>query len=360
MHDMNYKESKAMSLNQSSLPWSDEIARLMERAATLLGKLKNKATWEFRRLASIPAQVAGGFSNLPFVEKNILYPRYLQAIREYESKLPVLDSMDSKIVDELMRTGICVTSLESLGIPNTAKFFKAAKKIKASLVENSLIPSNQHSPTILATADQLLKHPELFQWGLEDRLLKIAERYLGVPVAYDGILSILSLADGREHGVRAWHRDMEDRRMVRVGVYLNDVNENGGPFEYVRSETNSLLCDLEKDKRTSVYDEEIKKLSTPSALDNITTCTGRAGTVIFADTARHYHRGKPPTVSNRYALFFSYFSRRPLHPYFCQRSVLSGKYLSLLTEGLSPEQKACVHWKDNLPNVVKWIPKKLV
>jgi hypothetical protein len=359
---MNYQQTKAMNSNQSSLSWSDHIARVMERLAVIATKLKRRVTWELKRLASVPAQVAGRFSNLPFIEKNILYPRYVKALRENESALPTLNSMDSRIVDELVRTGIRVTSLESLGIPNTAKMFEAAKKIKESLKENSLLPTNKNNSTIYATADELMKYPEIFHWGLEERLLKIAERYLGVPVAYDGILFTMSIADGTEYGVRAWHRDVEDRRMVRLCIYLNDVDEDGGPFQYMRSETSSLLYDLENDEKTAVYDKQynkqLKQLSRPSRSDCM-TCTGSAGTVIFADTARNYHRGKPPTQSNRFAIFFTYLSRRPLHPYFCHRSVLSGKYLHRLIEGLSPAQRACVLWNKNLPSLVKWIPKKL-
>jgi hypothetical protein len=356
---MDYQKSNIMNLSQSLFSWSNRSTKLVEKLAVIGIKLKRRIIWELKRLASVPAQITGYVSNLSFIEENILYPQYLKALREHESALPALNSMDSKIVDELVRSGICMTSLESLAIPNTGNIFKAATKIKEGLKEIASLPINQNNSTIYATADLLMSYPELFYWGLDERLLKIAERYLGMPVAYDGILFTLSIADGTEYGVRDWHKDVEDRRMMRVCIYLNDVDENGGPFQFMQSDTNLQIGNLEQDKDTCLYDKTTKKLSYLSPSDCIRTCTGPAGTVIFADTARHYHRGKPPTQSHRFAIFFSYFSRRPLHPYFCHRSVLSGKYLHRLTESLCAEQRACVLWAENLPNLVKWIPKKL-
>jgi hypothetical protein len=356
---MNSQKLNAMNLSQTLFPRFNRNAKLIENFAVISVKLKRRIIWELKRFASVPAQIAGRISNLSFIEKSILYPRYQRALIEHESVLPTLNSMDSKIVDELTQTGICVTSLDSLAIPNTVKAFKAVAKIKERLKEIASLPINQNNSTIYATANLLMSYPELFYWGLDERLLKIAERYLGVPVAYDGILFTLSVADGTEHGVRTWHRDVEDRRMVRVCIYLNDVDENGGPFQFMQSDTNSRIANLEKGKTTSLYNKTPRKLSSPSTADGITTCTGSAGTVIFADTARHYHRGKPPTQSNRFAIFFTYFSRRPLHPYFCHRSVLSDKHLRNLTANLCAEQRACVLWDKNLPSLVKWIPKKL-
>lgn len=333
--------------------------KLIEKVASLPAKLRRWIAWRLTQLASIPAQIAWSFEKLLFIEKNLLYPRYLKYLQEHQSQLPTLDSIDSKIVEELQRTGICVTSLESLNIPNTDKFLEAAKKLSQELTEISWLPDNKGNYEIHATSSQLIKYAEVFQWGLNDRLLKITETYLGLPVAYDGLLFYLSIADGREIGARAWHRDREDRRMVKVCVYLNDVVDDGGPFQRLQPRFSSLLSNCVKHRYASVFDEELKKFL-PAASDGVTTCTGQVGTVIFADTAMYYHRGKPPTELNRSAIFFSYFSRRPWHPFFCQRSPLSRKELDLLTQGMSPHQQACVHWKDNLSRLVKLIPKSQI
>ncbi|MGQ4649538.1 hypothetical protein [Lyngbya aestuarii] len=332
----------------------------MEILVLVTAKLVKWLTWRFKQIASLPSQMAWNLSKPLFIEKNIFYPRYQKYLEEHYSKLPVLNSMEAQIVEELEEKGICITSLEKLDIPNTAEFLEATKKLSQELTEVSLLPANQSKYEIHATSAQLIKYKDIFQWGLNDRLLKIAERYLGLPVAYDGLLFILSIADGKEIGPRAWHRDREDRRMIKVGIYLNDVNEDGGPFQYMQSEANLLVCNSVKERYKSVFDKDLKEIFATTASEGITTCTGLAGTVIFVDAARHYHRGMPPTKLNRSALFFSYFSRRPWHPFFCQRSPLSKKDLDFFTAGMSSEQRACVNWKDELPRIVRWLPKSLI
>lgn len=329
----------------------------------LLTLLSRKAirwmTWRLKQVISLPSQVAWWVSNIPFFEENILYPQYQKALQEHESKLPILDSMDSKIVDELESKGFCVTSLEALGIPNTPEFFKSAKKLAQELREISLLPENEDKYEILATSEQLMKYKELFHWGLNDRLLNIVERYIGLPVAYDGLLFVKSIADGREIGARAWHRDRECRRMIKVCVYLNDVTEEGGPFQCLQPEFNSLLCSTVKQRYQSVFNEELKSLH-PDPATGITTCTGKSGTVVFVDTAKYYHRGQPPTRFNRNAIFFSYFSRRPWHPFFCQRSPFSKEQLHYLTADASTHQHDSTHWKDALPWFIRLIPRSRI
>lgn len=332
-----------------------KTATLMDRLASLPTKLRKWFAWRLKQVASLPSQIVWGFLKIPFIEKNLLYPRYQKYLREHQGQLPALNLIDSEIVDELQQKGICVTSLESLGIPSTSEFVEAAKKLSQELAEIFLLPANTGKYEILATSAQLIKYKELSQWGLNDRLLKIVERYLGLPVAYDGLLSVLSVADGREIGQRAWHKDREDRHMVKVCVYLNDVGDDGGPFQCLKPKINSLVCNSVKNMYRCVFNEEIKTFS-PNPSDDVTTCTGAAGTVIFVDTALYYHRGKPPTQFNRSAIFFSYFSRRPWHPFFCQRSPLSPKDLDRFTQGMSSHQHDCVFWKDALPKIVQLIP----
>jgi hypothetical protein len=98
----------------------------------------------------------------------------------------------------------------------------------------------------------------------------------------------------------------------------------------------------------------------PQTSDWITSCTGKAGTVIFSDTARYYHRGKPPLERDRAAIFFSYFSQRPKNPFFCGRSPLSDRQLAQLAEPLPPHLQDCITWKQRLPGIGRYIPKNRV
>ncbi|NJN32859.1 MAG: hypothetical protein HC824_22455, partial [Synechococcales cyanobacterium RM1_1_8] len=61
--------------------------------------------------------------------------------------------------------------------------------------------------------------------------------------------------------------------------------------------------------------------TTPAAAPNkretwYQSCIGKAGTVVLCDTAHYFHRGRPPIAQDRSAIFYSFFSRRPKHPFF--------------------------------------------
>jgi hypothetical protein len=76
----------------------------------------------------------------------------------------------------------------------------------------------------------------------------------------------------------------------------------------------------------------------------VETCIGAAGSVIFADTGRCYHRCKPVTGRARSAMFFTYFPRWPLRPIACGRSGLSRAQIAGVVADLSKAQRASALW----------------
>ncbi len=326
----------------------------------ILEKLKKRGKRILAHLGSLPANLSWEVSKPHFAEKTIFFPRYQKAIEAHQSQLPVLRQSDVQIVDTLKQTGIAIASLDSLGIPNADAFFKAAKQIAKNLEEQAAKIPHEKNYEIHATKEQLIQHPDIFNWGLNPRLLQMVESYLGLPVAYDGVSCLLSIANGAEYGARAWHRDREDRRMIKICVYLNDVDENGGPFQFLKPQCNDRVCESIQDRYQSIFQKEIEPFSSANIDDDRVSCVGAAGTVIFADTASFYHRGKPPIQKHRTAVFFSYFSRSPWHPFFCQRSPFSQKEVDKFAPELTPQQWECVNWKRNLPKAVRWIPKSII
>ena len=80
---------------------------------------------------------------------------------------------------------------------------------------------------------RLMDFPEIYMWGLERRLLDLIENYVGLPIRYHGADLRREVADGKLNDVRQWHIDAEDRRMFKCILYLNDVEEGGGPFMFL-------------------------------------------------------------------------------------------------------------------------------
>ncbi len=75
--------------------------------------------------------------NNEVLEKKFFYPRYSQYVKNFRERLPILSSSDGKIVEELKKHGICVTSLSALGIDGTTEFVDAAHKLMEELAERA-------------------------------------------------------------------------------------------------------------------------------------------------------------------------------------------------------------------------------
>ncbi len=281
----------------------------------------------------------------PLIEKNLLLPKYHKLIEKHQKDMVALDSVESAIVDQLDRTGICVTSLESLQVTQTPQFLQEANCMLEALVEQASLEMNQGKSMLYCTPKQFLKYPEVFRWGLQERMLRIVEGYLRLPIAYNGCALSYSMPDGNELGdsTRLWHVDRHDRRILKVGVYLNDVDETSGPFEYLKQDLSSSLPEMGTGIHKYVRSNQ----------ESSNSVVGKAGTVFFADTARLVHRGKPPTHSHRFAIYFAYFSRRPSHPFWCGKPGFSREELNYMTTPFKPQAKAAAEWRENLPPILR-------
>jgi hypothetical protein len=142
---------------------------------------------------------------------------------------------------------------------------------------------------------------------------------------------------------RLWHVDLEDRKVLKIIVYLNDVNEDGGPFQYIPQSLTSTVARSLKYRPRYITDEIMQQALSPS---NWKSCTGLAGTVIFASTASIFHRGKIPVADDRFAVFFDYTSRQPIQPFYNTLSLPKQNLLSLVNN-LSKAQKNCVFWQQH-------------
>lgn len=313
-----------------------------------------------RHLASLPSRAAFLLGSIPLLEDAVLRPRYERALLEHRSKLPHLDPTQGRILDDLRTRGVALTSLDEMAVVGSEELLSSARTISEDLARQARRPENVGKQTVQATSTQLLEHPGIFRWGLSDWVLQIVECYLGLPVGYDGLSYYYSVADGREAGPRQWHRDREDRRMLKVALYVNDVDDLGGPFQTLPPEISRRVGDPRQfDYRPLMESDLHDRIGDDTSMRPI-TCTGPTGTVFFCDTAQYFHRGKPPIAADRSAIFFSYFARPPRHPFLCHRSPLSTKQIRSLVADLSPEQRAAALWDRDVPTLLRWVPKNFI
>jgi hypothetical protein len=282
---------------------------------------------------------------------------YRRALASHRRMVPTLSPVDQEIVDALERDGIYISSLDCLGLPDSREAVRIGQALSVEFSAEAHQQALDGVEFNMVPPERIVINPRVFAWGLSDRLLDIAEAYLGMPAAYDGMQIIYTVADGREISTRRWHRDWEDRRMLKIAIYLNDVEPDGGPFEAVkgppRPEDDAFEYGL-------MSDDDLRQMFGEDFDDRVTSCTGRTGTVLFVDTARQYHRGRPATATDRAAIFYSYFARRPRHPFFCERSGLSRSQIERLSRHLNPRQRAAALWRRGLPIWLRMIPSARV
>jgi Phytanoyl-CoA dioxygenase (PhyH) len=145
----------------------------------------------------------------------------------------------------------------------------------------------------------------------------ISETQLGIVNDYRGLETRLFYLDnwftppyaGADERIASqrWHRDPEEEHVVKVFLYLSDVTEDAGPFEYVKGSApgnryghlwpwgGDTKHPSEEDVAGAVRPEER------------VTMTGPAGMMIFCDTSG-FHRGGFAKTTSRVLSIWSYVS----------------------------------------------------
>ncbi len=234
------------------------------------------------------------------------HPIWLFLNREYRyvyKKYPLkMDATQKRVADELKRDGIVITHLDEL-FPGTELLrtlqsyttqrrnqsqVGAVKKFLEYLWEN--IPNLE------------LDNPFMNKAALHPQMLAIVNSYLGMcGQLLHFTLNITKVVDKSSVPVQSqrWHRDPEDKKMCKIFIYLSDVDEGSGPFVYLpQSHYGGKYWRLFPTRPpVGSYPPEgaMEKIFKP---ENLKFCTGKAGTVVFADTSG-LHRGGYATQKER-------------------------------------------------------------
>ncbi|MEH2052537.1 phytanoyl-CoA dioxygenase [Nostoc sp.] len=242
---------------------------------------------------------------------------YYLARWKHSKNLPALEGRDRKILNALKKDGVYITTLADLELNSSSELLKASYH-QLSQMENA---NNDHLDEKWPQISTVTGLPEFYAWGMEKRLLNIIENYIGLPIAFHGVHLRRDFNNKHQFGTLLWHSDAEDRRIIKIFIYLNDVEEKTGPFEYIpRSLTPlfswnyiQLFYKLWKSGYMGIDDEEVKPVIPKSAWKS---CPGPAGTVIIVDTKNALHHGTVRT-EDRSALFFCYTANPPERPDLC-------------------------------------------
>jgi hypothetical protein len=136
--------------------------------------------------------------------------------------------------------------------------------------------------------------------GVEPRLLDLANAYLGLwsKLEYVDVWYTPPADEADRRSSQRWHRDFNDRHLLKAFLYLVDVDEDTGPFEYVpRSAPGGELDKLWPWRPLGENYPPEEELA--AQIDGrAVTFTAPKGTLIFCNTSG-FHRGGLATAKPR-------------------------------------------------------------
>lgn len=237
---------------------------------------------------------------------------WLASLFSAESKAAGLTDHDLKVISDLRHEGVSVTSLDRVLGVDDGEYHVSVKKAQ-QLVKSEPASTSENlwtrgaSSTDL-TAEALLTHlPALYLLGLHVNVLRIVEAYLGVAAAYHGAVLRHSLLDNASVGTRLWHQDAEDTHVFRMILYLNDVAEGGGPFEYIPRHL-GLTYKKFIGASHAITNERMAGAMPSKHWRRV---LAPSGTLILADTAKVFHHESLQETAERVVVMFGFSSRNP-------------------------------------------------
>ncbi len=212
-----------------------------------------------------------------------------------------------RVLGELRRDGIAVTTADALfgdAAPLAALRGAVAAVADARAVDIAAARARALGDDTIGEKTFMLEYlgrnPVLdpasafARFALQRAILEVANGYLGMfsRLRYYNVWHTFA-ADAKPRESQLWHRDREDMLIVKVFVYLNDVDAGAGPFTYARGThrfgptQGEPAFELEGGKVKRTTDEQMNALA---PYTQWRLGTGAAGTIIFADT-NGYHKG---------------------------------------------------------------------
>lgn len=139
------------------------------------------------------------------------------------------------------------------------------------------------------------RHP-LLAIGLSDPVLRIVSSYMNLwpKLIYTDAWYSIPMDPGKRIGSQQWHRDPEDKQMVKVYLYFSEIDESAGAMEYILGTSNALgghgtKIGEWKAAGANLYPStEVVEQSFSAARHFY--CAGPVGTLLFCDTTG-LHRG---------------------------------------------------------------------
>jgi len=240
--------------------------------------------------------------------------------RRFADDRPQLDEVQQRIVSEVDAEGFSVVTFGDLFPEEHWREIEAMRDRFVADTEAGLAAGGENVRVREGKEFVVRLHSYGVELGLDDpwfractsrRVLDVANAYLRMwsKLEYvDVWYSVPQPAGAERVSSQRWHRDYNDKHLLKAFLYLVDVDEEMGPFQYVPgSQPGGPYADawawtpLGQNYPT---EEELEELIPASA---VRAFTGPTATLIFCNTAG-FHRGGFSTTNPRVLATVTYSS----------------------------------------------------
>ena len=236
--------------------------------------------------------------------------------RKYKKAPPSLGAVEKRIVADLKTYGIATSSLEEL-FPGK-NLFPELLEYAIPLKEEARVKSKKVFLKNLFDLRPLLDFSNHYvKFALNEKVLNIISSYLKLYPKFRGYT--LNVTTPMETGSvpidsQRWHRDPEDKIVVKMFLYLTDVDRGSGPFTYVKGSHHlgkywNLFPTAPPAGSYPPAEEVSKKIE----VSDVLVCTGKAGTIIFCETSG-LHKGGFATENERLMSTSIYATKAVMSP----------------------------------------------
>jgi len=224
--------------------------------------------------------------------------------RRFSNDKPELDETQLGILDDLASDGYALRTFSDV-FPDPEAWQAIEQQAHEFVSETETGLANDHEGLRTHAGKEFVVrlHSYGVDVGLEDpwfrlcssrRMLDIANTYLELWSKLEYVDMWYSVPQPEEAGRKAsqrWHRDFNDKHLLKAFLYLVDVDAETGPFEYIPGSAAGGQYSHEWPWRplgeTYPPDGALEQRIAPEA---IKTFTGPKGTLLFCNTSG-FHRG---------------------------------------------------------------------
>ena len=233
-----------------------------------------------------------------------------QAFRRFR---PTLNPEQERLLGQLKTNGIATTRASKL--VGKAKWLELQDAANAWLLTADVREREEayRSGQLLDAKDYLVRmfglgaridwSSQWLRFAMIPEVLDLVNSYLGLMARLNSVDvwdTVPRIHDGPDLGSQRWHRDPEATRMLKVFLYLSDVDSASGPMNYVRQSRKGdrygRLWPQEPPVRGSVPPEGSVERTVPASA--VEVCTFSSETLMFVDTSG-LHRGGRALLNRR-------------------------------------------------------------